>query len=63
MLSTRFERRGNAEDLDLAIALQREALALHPVGHTDRSKSLNTLANGLSTRFHHRSSYITFTCN
>ncbi|KAG2751843.1 hypothetical protein P692DRAFT_201853098 [Suillus brevipes Sb2] len=27
-----FERRGNAEDLDQAIALQREALALRPVG-------------------------------
>ncbi|KIK32330.1 hypothetical protein CY34DRAFT_101755, partial [Suillus luteus UH-Slu-Lm8-n1] len=60
-LSIRFDHRGNAEDLDQAIALQREALAsrpvalaLHPVGHTDRSKSLNNLANQLSTRFDHR---------
>ncbi|KAG1727707.1 CHAT domain-containing protein [Suillus lakei] len=53
-LSTRFEHRGNDEDLDQAIVLHREALALHPVGHTDRSKSLNNLANQLSTRFEHR---------
>ncbi|KAG1791599.1 CHAT domain-containing protein [Suillus plorans] len=46
--------RGNDEDLDQAIALQREALALCPVGHTDRSTSLNNLANQLSSRFKHR---------
>ncbi|KAG1830980.1 hypothetical protein DFJ58DRAFT_736792 [Suillus subalutaceus] len=44
----------NAEDLDEAIALQREALALCPFGHTYRSSSLNNLANRLFTRFHHR---------
>ncbi|KAG2739749.1 hypothetical protein P692DRAFT_201899725, partial [Suillus brevipes Sb2] len=53
-LSTRFDHRGNAEDLDHAIALAREALVLRPVGHTDRSSSLNNLANQLSTRFDHR---------
>jgi CHAT domain-containing protein/tetratricopeptide (TPR) repeat protein len=53
-LSTRFDHRGDAKDLDQAIALAREALALHPVGHTDRSKSLGNLASLLSTRFHHR---------
>ncbi|KAG2738703.1 hypothetical protein P692DRAFT_201873766, partial [Suillus brevipes Sb2] len=56
-LSTRFDHRGNAEDLDQAIALLREALALLallPVGHTDRSSSLNNLANRLSIRFYHR---------
>ncbi|KAG2743717.1 hypothetical protein P692DRAFT_201869884 [Suillus brevipes Sb2] len=53
-LSTRFDHRGNDEDLDQAIALGREALALRPVGHTDRSMSLNNLAVDLSTRFHHR---------
>ncbi|KAG2737643.1 hypothetical protein P692DRAFT_20570486, partial [Suillus brevipes Sb2] len=52
ILSIRFERRGNTGDLDQAIALGREALALHPVGHTDRSKSLNHLANRLFTLFH-----------
>ncbi|KAG1878186.1 hypothetical protein F4604DRAFT_1506386, partial [Suillus subluteus] len=40
-LCSSFEHRGNEEDLDQAIALQREALALRPVGHTDRSKSLD----------------------
>jgi tetratricopeptide (TPR) repeat protein len=47
-------RRGNDEDLDQAIALHREALALRPVGHVDRPKSLNNLANQLSSRFEHR---------
>ncbi|KAG2737427.1 hypothetical protein P692DRAFT_2039519, partial [Suillus brevipes Sb2] len=42
------------EDLDQAIALAREALALHPVGHTDRSSSLNNLASRFSTLFDHR---------
>ncbi|KAG2750405.1 TPR-like protein [Suillus brevipes Sb2] len=53
-LSTRFDHRGNAEDLDQAIALHREALTLHQVGHPDRSTSLNNLAVQLSTRFDHR---------
>ncbi|KAG1840297.1 CHAT domain-containing protein [Suillus subalutaceus] len=53
-LFTRFEHRGNDEDLDQAITLDREALVLHPVGHTDRSLSLSNLANQLSTRFQHR---------
>ncbi|KAG1819875.1 hypothetical protein DFJ58DRAFT_673309, partial [Suillus subalutaceus] len=53
-LSTRFDHRGNGEDLDEAIALHREALALLPVSHTDRSMSLNNLASQLSTCFHHR---------
>ncbi|KAG1842269.1 hypothetical protein DFJ58DRAFT_732128 [Suillus subalutaceus] len=52
-LSSRFEHRGNGEDLDQTISLCREALTLHPVGHTDRSKSLNNLATQLSIRFHH----------
>ncbi|KAG1858279.1 CHAT domain-containing protein [Suillus tomentosus] len=51
MLQTRFERRGNHKDLDQAIAFQREALALCPVGHTNRFASLKNLANGLSSRF------------
>jgi hypothetical protein len=40
--------------LDQAIALQREALALYPVGHTDWSMSLNNLASQLSSRFEHQ---------
>ncbi|KAG1820623.1 CHAT domain-containing protein [Suillus variegatus] len=43
------------EDLDQAIVLHREVLALLPVGHTDRSMALNNLAQQLSTRFKHRS--------
>ncbi|KAG2754402.1 hypothetical protein P692DRAFT_201928868 [Suillus brevipes Sb2] len=42
-----------AEGNCFAIALQREALALRPVGHTDRPRSLGDLANQLSTRFDH----------
>ncbi|KAG1883944.1 CHAT domain-containing protein [Suillus subluteus] len=45
---------GNEEDLDQAIALQREVLVLHPVSHTDWSSSLNNLANLLSSCFKHR---------
>ncbi|KAG2340931.1 hypothetical protein BDR05DRAFT_991223 [Suillus weaverae] len=40
--------------LDQAIALHGEVLALRPVGHTDRSMSLNNLATELSSRFDHR---------
>ncbi|KAG1786712.1 uncharacterized protein HD556DRAFT_1505337 [Suillus plorans] len=43
MLHTRFERRGNDKDLDQAIALQTERLALCPY-----------LATQLSSRFHYR---------
>ncbi|KAG2151641.1 CHAT domain-containing protein [Suillus bovinus] len=46
--------RGNDEDLNQAIALHREALALRPIGHTDRSMSLNNLANRLFSRFKHQ---------
>ncbi|KAG1741307.1 TPR-like protein [Suillus lakei] len=54
MLLTRFERRGNDEDLNQGIALQREALGLCPVGHTDRYMPLDGLATQLSKRFKHR---------
>ncbi|KAG2153737.1 CHAT domain-containing protein [Suillus bovinus] len=46
--------RGDDKDLDQAIALQTEVLDLCPVGHIDRSSSLNNLANQLSFRFSHR---------
>jgi hypothetical protein len=49
-LSTRFDHRGNAEDLKQAIALQREALALH----TDYPHPLSNIATHLSTHFDHR---------
>ncbi|KAG2739523.1 hypothetical protein P692DRAFT_20707270, partial [Suillus brevipes Sb2] len=47
-LSTRFDNRGNAGDLDQAIAFHIEALALCPLGHTHRSSSLNNLAAQLN---------------
>ncbi|KAG2150996.1 uncharacterized protein EDB93DRAFT_315389 [Suillus bovinus] len=52
MLQTCFEHRGDDKDLDQAIALQTdsEVLALCPVGHTDRSMSLNNLAIQLSVQ-------------
>ncbi|KAG1871575.1 hypothetical protein F4604DRAFT_2013560 [Suillus subluteus] len=53
-LSTRFEHRGNDQDLDDAMALHREALTLQPDGHPDRTKSLNNLANQHSLRFKYR---------
>ncbi|KAG1828839.1 CHAT domain-containing protein [Suillus variegatus] len=54
MVGIRFERRGDQEDLGQAITLQREALALHPVGHTNRFESLKNLANQLSSHFDQR---------
>jgi hypothetical protein len=55
-LSTRFHRRGNDqdEDLDIAIALHKEALALCPIGHVSWSLSLNNIAGELSNRFDNR---------
>ncbi|KAG2141095.1 TPR-like protein [Suillus clintonianus] len=54
MLVTRFERRGDSQDLDEAMTLLREALDLFPVGHTNRSTVLGNLGKVLSTRFNHR---------
>ncbi|KAG2137426.1 CHAT domain-containing protein [Suillus bovinus] len=54
MLGTRFKRGGKSKNLDQAIALHTEALALRPIGHPDRSMSLNNLAEKLSSRFKHR---------
>jgi tetratricopeptide (TPR) repeat protein len=39
------------EDLEEAISSYREALALHPPGHPNRSSSLGNFANALLTRF------------
>ncbi|KAG2114410.1 hypothetical protein DEU56DRAFT_905365 [Suillus clintonianus] len=54
VLRARFRHRGNYQDLDEAITLHREALALRSVGHADRSLSLHNLANALSTHFRHQ---------
>ncbi|KAG1853101.1 hypothetical protein F4604DRAFT_1933373 [Suillus subluteus] len=59
-LLSRFMKRRIQTDADAAKELLSEvlnssfALALHPVGHTDRSSSLNNLANRLFSRFSHR---------
>ncbi|KAG1859843.1 TPR-like protein [Suillus subluteus] len=45
MLCTRFKRQGNDEDLDQATALDREALLLFLVDHTDQSMPLHGLAD------------------
>ncbi|KAG1748294.1 CHAT domain-containing protein [Suillus paluster] len=50
MLMTRFQRRGNIQDLDEGIALLRQV----PVGHQNWSASLNNLATQLTIRFEHR---------
>ncbi|KAG1744588.1 CHAT domain-containing protein [Suillus paluster] len=68
IIYNRFQYRGNDRDLDEATSLQREALrlcpavellrealALRPVGHPDRSGPLNNLGGFLSTRFDRRS--------
>ena len=50
-LSDRYDQLGAMGDLEEAIVFDREALSLRPQGHTDRSSSLNNLANRLSTRY------------
>jgi hypothetical protein len=50
-VSTRFEQLGGMEDLEEAITCHRQALALRPHGHPNRSSSLNNLANAVFTRF------------
>ncbi|KAF8177479.1 CHAT domain-containing protein [Mycena galopus ATCC 62051] len=50
-LKTRFDQRGDSKDLEEAIELHREALALHVPPHPHRGGSLNDLANALETRF------------
>ncbi|KAG1857136.1 hypothetical protein F4604DRAFT_1501708, partial [Suillus subluteus] len=45
---------GNDKDLDKAITLHKEVLALLLVSHTHQSMSLNNLTTQLSTCFHHR---------
>ncbi|KAG1739402.1 CHAT domain-containing protein [Suillus paluster] len=54
LLSTRFQRRGNSQDLDEAVALLRQVLDLQPVGHPDRAGTLFSLATKVYIRFEHR---------
>jgi catechol 2,3-dioxygenase-like lactoylglutathione lyase family enzyme len=39
------------EDLEEAIIFYREALALHPIGHPDRSSSLSDLTKAVLARY------------
>jgi hypothetical protein len=50
-LQTRYEVTGSSDLLDESITLQREALALRPIGHPLRAISCNNLANALQTRY------------
>jgi len=38
-------------DLEKGISYHREALTLRPLGHPDRSSSLNGLANAVAARY------------
>jgi hypothetical protein len=50
-LQTHFEQLGSSKDLDEAIDLHCQALALCPPPHPDHSSSLNNLSNALQTCF------------
>ena len=50
-LSARYKQLGGIDDLNEAITLDRDTLALHPPGHPGRPMSLNNLANHLSCRY------------
>jgi hypothetical protein len=50
-LRTRFEQLGDLDSLAEAINLHRQALALRPSRHPQRSRSLHNLANAVMTRF------------
>ncbi|KAG1737566.1 uncharacterized protein EDB91DRAFT_1249685 [Suillus paluster] len=52
-LNIRYDRQGNGQDLDEAIALLNEALVLYPFGLPDRHMSLVNLAAAVLTRFRH----------
>ena len=50
-LSYRYRQLGAVQDLDEAIALDREVVDLRPQGHPDRPTSLNNLACSFSFRY------------
>ena len=53
-MSTRFARSGSTKNLEETITCHRQALALRPRGHPDRSSSLYNLAvlaAAMATRF------------
>ncbi|KAG2341466.1 hypothetical protein BDR05DRAFT_440935, partial [Suillus weaverae] len=55
VLATRFEQRGNIDDLDDSIQISREAVSLCPEGHSGLASYLNNLAVSLGHyRFDHQ---------
>ena len=53
-LLSRFSEKGQQNDLDEAISLQRQALELFPLPHPGFSLALNNLASALQIRFEQR---------
>jgi len=51
ILFDRYERTGNADDLDAAISKAEEAVASTPLNHSDRARYLSSLGNLLSNRY------------
>lgn len=52
-LFIRYNRLGAVEDIDKAIVVNRDALALCQPGHPDRTMALNNLAAYYFTRYNH----------
>lgn len=50
-ITVRLMQSGDLDDLDEAIVLHRQFLALRPLGHPDRATSLLNLADSLLTSF------------
>ncbi|KAG1721703.1 CHAT domain-containing protein [Suillus lakei] len=51
---TRFEQRGDIDDIDESIQVRREAVSLCPEGHSGLDTYLNNLAYSLTSRFNHQ---------
>ena len=49
-LRSRYERNGNLQDLEMAIARFETAVEATPGDHPDRAVRLSNLGNGLSSR-------------
>ena len=57
-LQRRYERTGDARDLEQAIAHQSCAVALTPDGHLDKPGRLNNLGTKLRTQFEHSGTHL-----
>lgn len=51
ILATRFDQKGQENDLEESVLLLTEALQLRPLSHSSRAGYLNNLASNLLTRF------------